>query len=319
MKRKTWYWIIGLTLVGLLLCGGFAGLGLWFANAFGQDGGDGLAFGDAVAIVRVEGIILPGEAPPPNPFGSASAAAYSQRVIDHLQRANEDASVKAVILFVDSPGGSVFASDEIYLQIQEMDKPIIASMASLAASGGYYVSAPTQEIWASPHTLTCSIGVISQFINVEDFAEEYGITAVTIKSGRFKDTGNPFREFTEADRELWQSIVDEAYDEFVQVVATGRDMSEAEVRELADGRICTGEQAQVMGLVDELGYLKDAIDQAAELGGIEGEPRIVEYKESVGFFQAFGASLYRPSPVAELKELLHYHAGSPLMYLYTGP
>jgi len=292
---------------------------LWFANAFGQGSSDGLAFGDAVAIVRVEGIILPGEAPPPNPFGSADAAAYSQRVIDHLQRANQDDSVKAVILFVDSPGGSVFASDEIYLQILEMDKPIIASMASLAASGGYYVSAPTREIWASPHTLTCSIGVISQFINVEGFAEEYGIRAVTIKSGKFKDTGNPFREFTAAERELWQSIVDEAYAEFVQIVATGRSMAEADVREVADGRICTGRQAREMGLVDELGYLQDAIDRAAELGGIEGEPRIVEYKEAVGFFQALGASLYRPSPVTELKELLHYQAGSPLMYLYTGP
>jgi protease-4 len=320
MKRKTWYWIIGLTLAGLLVCGGFVGLGLWFANAFGGGtGGDGPAFGDAVAIVRVEGMIVPGEAPPPNPFGSSTGVAYSQRVIDHLKRANKDESVKAVILYVDSPGGSVFASDEIYLQIKEMDKPIIASMGSLAASGGYYVSAPTQEIWASPHTLTCSIGVISQFINVEDFAQEYGITAITVKSGKFKDTGNPFREFTEDERELWQTIIDEAYAGFVRIVAEGRQMSEADVRDVADGRICTGQQAQAMGLVDELGYLKDAIDRAAELGGIDGEPRIVEYKEAGGFFQALGASLNRPSPVDELKEMLHYHAGSPLMYLYTGP
>lgn len=320
MKRNTWYWIIGLTLAGLLVCGGFVGLGLWFATAFGEGvAADGLAFGDAVAIVRVEGIIVPGEAPPPTPFGGSDGVAYSQRVIDHLERANKDESVKAVILHVDSPGGSVFASDEIYLQILEMDKPIIASMGSLAASGGYYVSAPTQEIWASPHTLTCSIGVISQFINLEDFAEEYGITAITIKSGKFKDTGNPFREFTEADRALWQSIVDEVYAEFVRIVAEGRGMSEADVRQLADGRICTGQQAREMGLVDRLGYQKEAIERAAELGGIEGEPRIVEYKEPGGFFQSLGASLYRPSPVEELKELLHYHAGSPLMYLYTGP
>jgi protease IV len=168
-NRKTWYWIIGLTLVVLLICGGFVGLGLWVAsNADNQ----GPAFGDAVAIVRVEGIILPGEAPPPNPFSSDTGAAYSQQVVEHLKKANEDETVKAVILFVDSPGGSVFASDEIYLQIKEMNKPIIASMGSLAASGGYYVSAPTQEIWASPHTLTCSIGVISQFINLEEFAKE---------------------------------------------------------------------------------------------------------------------------------------------------
>ncbi len=220
---------------------------------------------------------------------------------------------------MDSPGGSVFASDEIHLQVKEMEKPIIAAMGSLAASGGYYVSAPADEIWASPHTLTCSIGVISQFLNVEQFAEEYGITAVTIKSGQFKDTGNPFREFTAADKELWQAIIDEVYTAFVKVVADGRGMSEADVRAIADGRICTGQQAQAMGLVDSLGYLPDVIDRAAELGGIEGEPRIIEYKRPVGFFQALGTSFYRPSPVQELRELLHYHSGSPLMYLYVGP
>jgi protease-4 len=200
-----------------------------------------------------------------------------------------------------------------------MNKPIIAGMGSLAASGGYYISAPTQEIWASPHTLTCSIGVISQFINVEDFAEEYGITTITIKSGKFKDTGNPFREFTAEDEALWQAIIDEVYDEFVQVVVEGRNMSEEAVREVADGRICTGKQAQEIGLVDNLGYLPDMIDRAAELGGIEGEPRLIEYRERGGFFESLGASFGRPSPVEELTELLNFHSGSPLMYLYTGP
>ncbi len=317
MKRKSWYWLIGLAVALLLVCGGFVGLGLLVANSIGSS--DGLAFGDAVAIVKVEGTILPGEAPPPNPFGSDSMVAFSQEVIDDLKKANEDPNVKAVILFVDSPGGSVFASDEIHLQIKAMEKPIITAMGSLAASGGYYVSAPTDEIWASPHTLTCSIGVISQFLNVEQFAEEYGITAVTIKSGQFKDTGNPFREFTEADEELWQEIIDEAYAAFVKVVAEGRNMSEADVRAIADGRICTGQQAQAMGLVDSLGYLPDVIDRAAELGGIKGEPRIIEYEGPIGFFEALGVSVYRPSPVEELRQLLHYHAGSPLMYLYVGP
>ena len=319
MKRKTWYWIIGLALVLLVICGGFVGLGLLVAGSFGSTGGDGLAFGDAVAIVRVEGIILPGEAPPPNPFGGDTGAAYSQQVIDHLKKANQDDKVKAVVLFVDSPGGSVFASDEIYLQIKEMEKPIIAGMGSLAASGGYYVSAPTDEIWASPHSLTCSIGVISQFLNVEEFANEYGITAVTIKSGQFKDTGNPFREFTEEDEALWQAIIDETYDAFVQIVAEGRSMEEEAVRAVADGRVCTGQQALEMGLVDNLGYLPDVIDRAAELGGIEGEPRIIEYRGRPGFFEVLGASLSRPSPVEELKEMLHFHAGSPLMYLYIAP
>jgi protease-4 len=294
-------------------------LGLLVAGSFSGTGSDGLAFGDAVAIVRVEGVILPGEAPPPNPFSGDSGGAFSQQVIDHLKKANKNDSVKAVVLFVDSPGGSVFASDEIQLQIKAMEKPIIAGMGSLAASGGYFVSAPTDEIWASPHSLTCSIGVISQFLNVEEFADEYGVTAVTIKSGQFKDTGNPFREFTPEDEALWQAIIDEAYDAFVQIVADGRGMEEEAVRAVADGRVCTGQQALEMGLVDNLGYLPDVIDRAAELGGIEGEPRIIEYRGRPSFFEALGASLNRPSPVDELKEMLHFHAGSPLMYLYTAP
>lgn len=317
-NKKTWSWIIGLTLVGLLICGGFVGIGLWAASSMGS-GSDGLAFGDAVAIVRVEGTILPGEAPPPNPFGTATGAAYSQQVIDHLQQAEENPDVKAVVLYVDSPGGSVFASDEIYLQIKEMSKPIITSMNSLAASGGYFVSAPTDEIWASPHTLTCSIGVIFQFPNVEEFAEEYGVTWVTVTSGKFKDLGNPFKEFTADDEALMQTIVDEAYDEFVRIVVEGREMSEEEVRAVADGRICTGKQAQAAGLVDELGYLPDVIDRAAELGGISGEPRLIEYNDTPTFLEALGASLNRPSPVQELRELMHFNAGSPLMYLYVGP
>lgn len=319
MKRKTWYWITGLILISLLVCGGFVALGVWVARS-SDSSNTGLAFGDAVAIVRVEGTIVPGEAPPPSPFGvSTTGMAYSEQIVDYLKRANDDASVKAVILYVDSPGGSVFASDEIYRQILQMNKPIITAMGSMAASGGYFVAAPTQEIWASPHTLTCSIGVISQFLNIEEFAQEYGITAITIKSGSLKDTGNPFREFNEEDRVMWQTIVDEAYDEFVRIVAEGREMDDQKVREVADGRVCTGKQAQVMGLVDTLGYLPDVIERAGELGGIEGEPRVIEYEDTVSFWGALGVTLNRPSPVQELKQLLHFNAGSPLMYLYIAP
>jgi protease-4 len=155
---------------------------------------------------------------------------------------------------------------------------------------------------------------------MEKFAEEYGITLVTVKSGKHKDTGNPFREFTEDDRALWQEIIDESYDQFVQIVAEGRHMSEEEVRQIADGRICTGKQGQEMKLVDNLGYLPDATKRAAELGGIEGEPRIVDYQEeSVGLFDAFSSSGRQPSPVEELERLLRFQAGPPLMYLYVGP
>lgn len=316
MKKKTWSWVIAIGVIGLMICGGFMALGLLAANSF--NGFSGLPLGDAVAIVRVEGTILPGEAPPPTLFSDAGGA-FSTTIIERLKQADSNDSVKAVVLFVDSPGGSVFASDEIALQVQAMSKPIIASMGSMAASGGYYVSAPTDEIWASPHTLTCSIGVISQFLNFEEFAQEWGVTAVTVKSGKYKDTGNPFREFTAEDRVLWQDLINEAYAAFVLVVAEGRNMSEADVRAVADGRICSGRQAQEMGLVDSLGYLQDAIDRAAELGGIQGEPRLIEYDRPLGVFESLASSFHQPGPVEQLQQLLHFNAGSPLMYLYTGP
>jgi protease-4 len=314
-NRKFWLWAIMISLAGLIVCGGLVGLGLWVAGSTGDD--RGLPFTDAVAVVRVEGAIVPGEAPPPSPFGGGVGAAYSETIVDYLKKANEDQTVKAVILYVDSPGGSVFASDEIYLQIKEMNKPIITSMGSLAASGGYYVSAPTDEIWASPHTLTCSIGVIMQLLNLEEFSEEYGVTAVVVKSGQFKDIGNPFREFTEADRAILQSLIDEAYSGFVKIVAEGRNMPEDKVRAIADGRICSGQQAQQMGLVDQLGYLPEVIDRAAVLGNIQGEPRIVEYGGEADFWGALGSLFYRPTPIQELREILHFNAGSPLMYMYV--
>ena len=313
--RKFWFWLIGLSVVALLACAGLVGLGVW---AGGSMDTSGPAFGDAVGIIRVEGMIMPGEAPAPNPFASTGGA-YSQEIIDNLKKADENSSVKAVILYVDSPGGSSFASDEIALQIKKMAKPVLAVMSSMAASGGYYISAPTDEIWASPHSLTCSIGVISQFLNLEGFAKEYGVTYITVKSGKFKDTGNPFREFSQEDQALWQTMIDEIYGEFVKVVADGRHMSEEDVRKIADGRVCTGQQAQKMGLVDKLGYLPEAIKRAAELGGIQGEPRIIEYKRTPSFFESLGATFSRPTPVEQLQQLLHYQAGSPLMYLYVGP
>lgn len=319
MDKKSWFLIIsGLTVSVLLICGGLFALTAWVFSSV--EGDSTFNFSDAVAIVHVEGVIVAGAPPPASPFGGGSSGtAYSGKIIKQLKKADEDSNVKAVILYVDSPGGSVYASEEIYRQIKKMSKPIIAAMGSMAASGGYYVSAPTQEIWASPSSLTCSIGVISQFLNFERFAEEYGVTAVTIKSGKFKDTGSPFREFNEEDKKLWQDIIDETYTEFVRIVAEGRKMKEEDVRKVADGRVCTGNQAKAMGLVDQLGYLPQAIERAAELGKIEGEPRIVEYADEPTIWEALGLSTAQRSPVAELQNIIHYHPGSPLMYLYVGP
>jgi protease-4 len=302
---------LGGGLVLILVVASCAGL---FAVGATMMGGD-LALQPAVAIVRVEGLILSGDAPQ-DPF-STPTVAYSGTVVDHLKRAEADAGVKAVVLRVNSPGGSVVASDEIYQQIIAMTKPVVASMGELAASGGYYVSAPTDEIFANPNTLTGSIGVISQFIHFGELLEEYGVEVTTIKTGQFKDQGSSFRSMSQEDIAIWQSIVDDAYEEFVQIVAAGREMPEERVKELADGRVYSGEQAQALGLVDQLGNLPAAIQRAAELGGIEGEPRIVEYERP---FSLLGGllGLARPAnPLAEVMALLDRGNRPALQYLYV--
>jgi protease-4 len=313
VKQRLLWMTIGGGLVLALVCASCAGIFTVAATFSGRD----LATGPAVAIVRVEGAILSGN-PPVEPFATSSGA-YSGVVVDHLKQAEADPQVKAVVLRVDSPGGSVVASNVIYQQILAMTKPVVVSMGELAASGGYYVSAPADEIFANPSTLTGSIGVISQFIHFGELLKEYGVEVTTVKSGELKDEGSPFRSMTDEEITIWQAIIDEAYAGFVQIVADGRGLSVDQVKELADGRVYTGQQALELGLVDQLGNLSDAIRRAAELGGIEGEPRIVEYQPPFNLFQGlFG--LARPAdPLAEVMALLDRTHGPALQYLYVGP
>jgi protease-4 len=312
-KQRFLWMVIGGGLALALVCAGCAGV---FAVAASLGGAE-LSTGPAVAIVRVEGVILSGN-PPVEPFGTPSGA-YSGLIVDHLKQANSDPEVKAVVLRVDSPGGSVVASHEIHQQMLTMTKPVVASMGELAASGGYYVSAPADEIFANPGTLTGSIGVISQFIHIGELLEEYGVEVTTIKSGDFKDEGSIFRSMTEDEIATWQAIIDEAYEGFVQIVADGRELPVDQVQELADGRVYTGQQALELELVDQLGNLPDAIQRAAELGGIEGEPRILEYQPPFSLFQGL-LGLARPAdPLAEVLELLDRGHGPALQYLYIGP
>jgi protease-4 len=239
--------------------------------------------------------------------------------VDHLVQAEEDPDVKAVVLRVDSPGGSVVGSDEIYQQVLAMNKPVVASMGELAASGGYYVSAPADEIFANPGTLTGSIGVISQFINIEGLLEEYGVEVTTVKSGEFKDIGSLFRSMSDEERVSWQSIIDETYQEFVRIVAEGRELPIDEVKELADGRIYTGRQAMALGLVDQLGNLSAAVQHAAELGGIEGAPRTIEYQQPLNVFQGLFGMTHPADPLSNIMELLDRGQRPALQYLYVGP
>lgn len=231
--------------------------------------------GEAVGLVKIEGTISDSS----DIFGEGG----SQEIVDLLDDAAEDPSIKAVVLRVNTPGGSASASWEIseaVRRVKAAGKPVVVSMGSQATSGGYYVSALADRIIATPSTMTGSIGVIMSLANLQGLFDKIGYQQEVIKSGPYKDIGSESREMLPEEREILQTMVDEIYDQFVQVVAEGRKMDAARVRELADGRIMTGEQALAAGLVDELGDLNRAVEVAAELAGIEGEPKVVELGSS---------------------------------------
>ena len=198
-------------------------------------------------------------------------------VRDYLTKAEKDTAVKAIVFHIESPGGEIAPCQEILWEIERVKeaKPIVVSMGGTAASGGYYISTKADKIVALPTTMTGSIGVISQVINVEGLLEKLGIQVETFKGGKYKDMYSGFREMTPEEEEIMQGMIDEYYEHFVDVVAEGRELGKEEVRNLATGQIYTGTAAKELGLVDELGGLDTAIDLATELAGIEAP--IVEY------------------------------------------
>ena len=317
MKKRKWLWIsVGLSIFLCmaipLTCLGVTSTTWLFAGST-----TGKAWEDAVAIVRVEGIIISGRGPE-WPF-AGTGNAYSQPIIERLRRAEDDPSVKAIVLRINSPGGGVVASDEIYRVLLEIKKPFVVSMGDMAASGGYYISCPADSIVANPATLTGSIGVIATAPNYEALLDKIGIEMLVIKSGPMKDELSPYREPTSEEIEHWQAIVDEAYEQFVDIVAEGRNLPLEEARELADGRVYTGQQALELDLVDELGNLPEAIDLAAELGGIEGEPRTIEYERVPTLIEALVSTLIRPSLPVSLDDFLEIERRFTVQYLYVSP
>ena len=203
-------------------------------------------------------------------------------VREQLGRAENDVVVKAIVLRIESPGGAVAPCQQILGEIERVKetKPIVVSMENIAASGGYYISTKADKIVALPGTLTGSIGVISQIPNVEGLYEKLGIKMQTFKGGKYKDMYSGLRELTPEEAEIMQRMTDEYYEQFVEVVAEGRGLSNEEVRSLATGQLYTGTEAQRLGLVDELGGLDTAIDLAAELAGVEAPE--VEYYQAPG-------------------------------------
>jgi len=217
-------------------------------------------FGQQVGVVEIRGLIS-------NP----------KPILSQLKEFRDNKDVKAIVLRIDSPGGGVGPSQEIYGEVVKTSrvKKVVASMGAIAASGGYYVASGADHIMANPGSITGSIGVVMEFANLEELFKKIGVSAFVLKSGEYKDVGSPFRQMTAQEKELLQGFVDNVHQQFVATVAGARQIPEAEILAIADGRILSGEQAQKMGLLDSLGNLEDAIALAAELGGVEGEPSVV--------------------------------------------
>ncbi|MBQ4492084.1 MAG: signal peptide peptidase SppA [Deltaproteobacteria bacterium] len=234
--------------------------------------GKGTPFiGERVGVVEVRGVIV-----------------SAQKVIDELESFRENAAIKAIVLRVESPGGGVAPSQEIYTAVKKTvsDKPVVVSMGSVAASGGYYISAPAKRIFANPGTITGSIGVILEFPNLQELMKTIGVGLQVVKSGAFKDMGASNKALSAEERKLLQETVDNVHSQFVRAVAEGRSMPEEKVRALADGRVFSGEQAKAVGLVDQLGGLQDAVEYAGQLGKISGKPKVVyPPKEQTGLLE----------------------------------
>jgi protease-4 len=224
--------------------------------------------GDSVAVIYVQGVMLTGSVP------AGFGVVTSEDVTASLRAAEEDDSIRAIVLRVNSPGGSPAASQEIIREMKRIDKPIVVSMGDVAASAAYYISAPADKIFANPDTITGSIGVLWAFQNKTAFYEEEGIEHYIAKSGEFKDMGADWRGLSEREKAYADRTILEAYNRFINEVAQSRNLSRGEVKALADGRVYTGSKAKELGLVDELGNMYDAIDEAARLAGIEGKPTI---------------------------------------------
>jgi protease IV len=210
----------------------------------------------------------------------------AEDVLKHVKKFGEDSSIKAIVVRIDSPGGAVGPSQEIYDEVRKVaqKKPVVCSMGSTAASGGFYVAMGCRKVVAEPGTLTGSIGVIMQVPNVKGLAARFDIRMETVKSGKLKDVGNPFRDMTPEDRAYLQSVIDGVYTQFLSAVVESRKLPEDEVRKIADGRVLTGADAKRLKLIDALGNFYDAVDLAKKEAGISGEPHLVYPPDERGRF-----------------------------------
>ncbi len=223
---------------------------------------DGLLAGDKIGVVDLEGVII-----------------EPKDVVKQLKKFGDDDSIKAIVLHVNTPGGGVAASQEIYEEVKRVrekkKKPIVVSIETVGASGGFYISCAANKIFADRGSVVGSIGVIAEWYNYADLLHWAKLRNIVFKTGEFKDTGNPARELTQAEKDYLQGLITNMYGQFVHAVAEGRKMKDQDVKSLADGRVWTGEQAKDLHLIDELGDFQSAVDDTAKSVGIKGEPTLV--------------------------------------------
>ena len=223
-----------------------------------------------IALVRSQGMLMD-----------------SQNIVRQLSDYRHNPGVRGILLRIDSPGGAVAPAQEIYSEIMKLradHKTVYVSMGTVAASGGYYIACAADYVLANPGTLTGSIAAVMVFSNIEELTNKIGVKPVIIKSGKYKDVGSPLRAMNPEERKLLQNVVDDVHQQFVQAVAKGRGLSVSEVKEIADGRIMTGQQALKLKLIDEIGGLEKTLELLAKKIGVEGRPKVIEEKEKTPFF-----------------------------------
>jgi protease IV len=308
-RRRVWYWIFGV--VAALTVVWSAALCVLVGVSSGRSGGTVAWGGDAIAVIYVEGTI--GMSSP-----TTGTGVNSDEVIGYIERAEGNRRIKAIVVYISSPGGTVVPSDEMYQALRAAEKPVVVAMGDIAASGGYYIACGADKILAHPATITGSIGVYGQMINAADLLERLGVEGIIVRSGDSKAAGNWFEHPTKEQIAIEQAIVDDLNDMFVQAVIDGRGLAEEDVRQLADGRPYTGRRALELGLIDALGNLSDAISAAAELAGIEGEPQIIEYRRTSSWLDLWLAK--RQSVGSEIDALRWLDAQSAIPQMrYRGP
>lgn len=306
-------------LPGVLFIGLIASASKEFANEVEQQEVVSGSGEHTIALVNIDGLIL--ETTPPGGFGGfAEEVTSARRLKQTLQDISQDPQVKAVLLRINSPGGSAAAAEEIYQELKDFKTktklPLVVYMTDIAASGGYYIAMPSDAIIANPNTITGSIGVIMSYLNFGNLAEQYGIESIVYKTGEHKDIVSELRSPSQEEQAIIQSVIDDSFENFLAAVQEGRKLKPDKVRELADGRVYSAQQAKELYLIDGIGAFETAVARAKELAQVDNA-KVIEFGK-VGFWESLFESTTKRFNLSLLPASFSpftHHTG--LLYLYT--